>query len=530
MNVSTGEVTPATDAAPGIDAMWLLRLVRVRRELKLVCVLAIVAVPVWGGFTYIAETVLPRSSQTFWSIDAKIAPGFLLIIAVLVVEFLLLLVTRVLGRPGQIAAKLVPVFGRGPEPAFVGDPEPMRPMLGQLRRKGLIRVGALMMFIVFGLVSAAAGWSVWPAWLANHGRGGTVVTIGEEATISGYSTSSHGHRNYFLDEPGGTAIAEDHRPRDGERWTVLNSSVGNDKAYLVGGHDYVLIAVITLVALLAEAGIVVYQVGATRAELAARARTPGELADSVSYLSAGHSPELRVDTATRFTLTLGSLGDRSAAEWLSRRQLISASLAVLVIAAAGTALGLWRAGVFRTPPAQRDTTLTYLEGTSWASDDVFADYQNNSSTTELLRSGFQQAGITSPNVTATASVLFSSRDVPPGARSTVTAYVDIADIGSAPAGTAVHGVVLLEQSLARTEHGTVSTLTGLPADWQGVLLGKAGEEDGGVEIAGATGGKLVWISLHGTFSAVQAEQRGLELARAIAGRGVVRFCHDVARR
>ncbi len=77
---------------------------------------------------------------------------------------------------------------------------------------------------------------------------------------------------------------------------------------------------------------------------------------------------------------------------------------------------------------------------------------------------------------------------------------------------------------------TATVVAGLPAGWQGVLVGKVGEEDPGVELAGAASGRLVWISLHGAFAPVQIEQRGVELARAIAGVGIGKFARDVARR
>ena len=511
-----------------VDAMRLLRLVRIRRELKVVCGLAIVALPLWATFTIIAETVLSPSSRTYWSIDAKIGTGFVLIGAVLVVAFVLLLGSRLLGRTGQAAARLSPVFKRGPEPKLVDATPEMTPLVGQLRRKGLVRLGIVLMFLVVVFVSGATAWNFWPAWQANHGHGGQVVTIGREATISGYTVGSHGHRDYFLDTPDGPSIAEDYKPHDGQRWTVLHRESGNDEAYLVGGHDYLLVGLIAVVAAAISVGIVVSQVGAARTELAARAATSGDLAASVAYLGSGHTAQLRIGRPETLTLTLRPLGDRTAEAWLVRRRLVAAGTAFAIVAGAGTGIGLWQAGVFRTPPMQRDVTLGFLAGTSW-DPDAFADYADTSSTRDLLTDALQQGGVASPRVTVTASVLISSRDSPDRG-GTADANVDVAGIGSAPARSAASGIVLFHRSLAQYEHGTATAVTGLPAGWQGVLIGKLGEEDPGVELAGAASGRLVRISLHGAFAPAQIEQRGVELARAIAGVGIGKFAHDVGRR
>lgn len=507
-----------------VNALRLLRLVRLRRELKMLCVVTVLALPLWGGFTVLAETVLPRSSRTFWSLDSKIGPGFLLILGVLGAAFLLLALSRFAGHTGRLAAHLTPIFGRGPEPRLSGEPAEMRPLLGLLRRKPLVQIGGLLILAVCGLLAGVTAWNFWPAWQGNHGHGGQVVTIGDDASISGYEIGSHGHRDYFLDTPDGKAIAEDYRPHDGQRWTVQHSSVGNDKAYLVGGHDYILVGLLALAGTAAGIGVVVYLVGAARRELAIRKATEGRLADSVAYLGAGHRAPLDIGRAKPVSLMLPPLDSDTPDELLARRRFVAVGTAAVVIAAAGIPIGLWQAGTFRPAPKERTVTLPFLAGTGW-SPAAYVSYINTGSSTDLLRDALRAAGVATPTATVSESVLIDTS----GAPRDTTAYVDVADIGPTHPPTAVAGVVALERELATSDRGSVSTMTGLPAGWRGIVQGKRQYDDPGVEVAGAADGRLVWISLHGRFSTTLAERSGTALARALARRGITKFAGQVAR-
>lgn len=507
-----------------VHALRLLWLVRIRRELKLLCVLALLALPLWGAITFVAETMLPRTSRTFWSLDSKIGPGFIVILVVFGAAFLLLVLSRFAGAAGRVAAQLLPVFGRGPEPRLTDEPAAMRPLLGLLRRKPLIPISGILVLAVCGLLVGVTGWNFWPAWQGNHGHGGQVVTIGEDATIAGYTVGSHGHRDYFLDTPDGKAIAEDYHPHDGQRWTVQSSSVGNDKAYLVGGHDYILVGLLAVVGFGAGVGVVLWIVGAARGELAARRATEGRLADSVGYLGADNTAPLAIGGHRPVTLRLPPLGSRTAEELLARRRFVAAGTAVVVAAGIGAPVGLWQAGTFRPPPKERDATLSFLAGSGW-SPSVYVAYTNTDAATDLLRDALRTAGAANPDATVRESVLIDAAGRPRNA----TAYVDVADIGSIPPKKALAGVVGLERELTTSDHGTASTVNGLPAGWRGVLEAGRKYDDPGVELAGAADGRLIWISLHGTFSTAGAERSGTALAQAIAREGINTFAGRVAR-
>jgi hypothetical protein len=507
-----------------VNALRLLRVVRLRRELKLLCVAAVLALPLWGAFTLIAETVISRSSRTFWSIDSKIGPGFLVILGVLAAAFLLLAISRFAGHTGREAARLTPIFGRGPEPRLTGEPAQLRPLLGLLRRKALIPVSGLGILAVAGLLAGVTGWNFWPAWQGNHGHGGQVVTIGKEATVRGYEIGSHGHRDYYLSTPDGKAIAEDYQPRTGQRWTVQPSDVGNDKAYLVGGHDYILVGLLALAGTAVSIGVVIWIVGAARRELAVRRAIEGRLADSVAYLGAGNREPLDIGRPDPITLMLPPLGSRTAEEFLARRRLVAAGTAAVVVVVVGIPLGLWQAGTFRPPPKERDVALSFLAGTDW-SPSAYVSYINNGASSDVLRDALRDAGAANPKATVTANVLIDAKNEPRNA----TVFVNVADIGSTRPPTAVAGVVALERQLTTYDHGTVSTMAGLPGGWRGVVEGKRKYDDPGVELAGASNGRLVWLSLHGTFSTTLAERSSTELARAIARQGITKFADQVAR-
>lgn len=521
-----------------MDALRLLRLVHLRRELKLLCLVAIAALPVWGAFTLIAENVLSRSSQTFWSLDAKIGPGFAVILLVLLGAFLLLVASRLAGRTGAAAARLSPIFGGGPEPTLV-DASPdaataLAPLIGKLRRKPLVRGGAVVLFATVGLMIGLVVWNIGPAWQANHGHGGTVVTVGKDASVDGYSIGSHGHRDYYLSTPDGRVLAEDSQPKTGQRWTVIHNATGDDEAYKVGGHDYLLLALIILVLGFLEVGVVGFAVSSARTERRLRAGTPGEIADSVRYLGSrdylGNAPAvpLRIGAHQTVALTLRPLGERTAEALLARRRWVAAGTAAVVVAGGGTLIGLWQTGTFRTPSTERDASLSYLGGTGW-DPSVYVDYTDTQATVDLVTSGLSQVGVPSAAVSETGQVLLDSADVPRGADIPVNADVDVLSIGSTSPAAAMSAVLRVERGAAENEHGSVTSLTGLPAGWQGIYTGKQTYEDPGLEIVGSAGGTLVWIEMNDTEPTAKLEQRGIALAHAIATHGIVPFAQDIAR-
>jgi hypothetical protein len=514
----------ATDAATSLDAWRLLRIVRVRRELKVLCLIALFAVPLWAMVTLVAESVLSRSSDTFWAIDATIGPGFLVILGVLAASFLALIVMGRIGRSGRTAARLAPTVGQAPDLEIVDGGSPARGLYGQLRRRGIVRASAVLMFLVFGIVTVATAWDALPAWRANHGHGGPIVTIGKDATIAYSTVSARGHRDYFLDTPYGTAIAEDYTPRDNQRWTVLASDAGNGKAYLVGGYDYVLVAGICLFGFAVCAGIVTHTVRAARAERAARAAIGGTLADSVAYLSAGNTLRLRIAgrKPTTVDLTMRPVGPRGAAAWLARRRQIAAVTTVAVIAAAGTLVGLWESGVLKPPVKQRDVTLAFLAPTVWGPDATI-HYTDLDAYTAVLHDALSNGGAATTGTAVTASVIVSSHQTHDAA------FIDLATIGSAPPADAVADMMAFQRDTAQKQ--TVTPVTGLPDGWQGLLLVDKTSALYEFDFAAASAGLIVSVSVDGAYTddaAVHTDD-ARALARAIAAQGIPRFAAAVAR-
>jgi hypothetical protein len=315
-------------------------------------------------------------------------------------------------------------------------------LLGLLRRKPVITIGGLLIFAACGSMAGVTGWNFWPAWQGNHGHGGQVVTIGSSATISGSEIGSHGHRDYYLETPDGKAIAEDYRPHDGQRWTVQSSEVGNDKAYLVGGHDYILVGLLAVAGTGAGIGVLIWIVGAARKELAVRRAAEGRLADSVAYLGADHRVPLQIGRREPIMLMLPPLGTRTAEELLARRRLLAAGTAAAVVVGVGVPLGLWQAGTFRPAPKERTVTLSFLDGTGW-NPSAFADYTNNGASSDVLRDAMRDAGVDKSTVTVSAEVLIDAR---PSELRDATAYVNVADIGSIHPSTALSGFVALQRA------------------------------------------------------------------------------------
>lgn len=200
-------------------------------------------------------------------------------------------------------------------------------------------------------------------------------------------------------------------------------------------------------------------------------------------------------------------------------------MVAVVAVVGGTMIGLWQAGVFRSPPSQRDVTLPFLASTGW-DPDVFVSYTNLGPATQLLRSGLQDADAAAAHARVTADVVISQR----GSGATDDAFANAATIGSISPSAAVSGLIALQQQLAHSQHATISPLAGLPQGWRGMLGASASNGTIDVELAGAADERLVWISLHANAGAAsRLAQVAGQLASGIAGWGIPRFTSAVAR-
>jgi hypothetical protein len=175
--------------------------------------------------------------------------------------------------------------------------------LATVRRRAFVGLGVLTAILVFTGLLVGIAVNIWPTYEASHGRGGPVVTIGVDATVTSFVASVSGHggggTRYRLHTPYGVVDAEGNTPHDGQRWTIAHDPLGgDDSAYLVGGHAYLLETFLGLVVLVLDAAIVLYAYLGIAAERRRRRRggSQSTLADSLSRLAAG----------ARSTLTIGT--------------------------------------------------------------------------------------------------------------------------------------------------------------------------------------------------------------------------------
>lgn len=522
--------TPSISLDTGyVNGLRLLRLVRLRREFRALGTVSLVGLPVWFGLVVAVQGLTPTGSPAWDLADSAAAPGFAVLGGLLVLSIVALLVLRfATGRIGRVAAAFAPAVVRGAEPDVADHGDALRGLLPRLRKKRLVSLGLILSFLAFTAVAIATSLNVGPAYAANHGHGGTVVTIGDDATISRVETGSHGHKDYFLATPDGEAIAEDSKPEDGQRWVVLDREAGNDEAYLIGGHDYLLIGFIAIAATIADAYLIIAMCTSVRRER--RLRMAGghvPLAYSVRRLAAGARPTVRFAKGGSATIGLPALHEDSdaAAQALVRRRRRNATIviAAVVVVLAGTGIGL----KLSIKPTQRDVTLPYLATGFWSAD-VSADYTDGDNAEHNVAVDMLEAGGVggTPDVGSVWLVVAQARTSDP-VTEVDDAFIDVADIGSVPARTAVAGGVAFQRQVASGEHGEPVAVPGLPPGWAGVLTSDDAQQRT-VDVFGSADGSLVDIEIDGKATGAYLGDRARELAATIARRGIGRFADDTA--
>ncbi|MGN6607028.1 MAG: hypothetical protein ACTHMS_08490 [Jatrophihabitans sp.] len=518
------EVDDAAPTQPQVDVLRLLTLVELRRGLRLVWRLAFAGVIVWAAATFLLEeVVLDRTTSFFWQLDAVIGPVFVVLLSIMAGALVAQVAVR-FGRAGRVAAALVPAFARGGEPVVRGE-QHLHGLLPLLRRKALLSSGGLFAVVVLLGCTAAAGWNVVPAYRGNHGRGGPVVTIGDDATVTGYEVSSRGHRNYYLDTPYGRTLAEDHHPRTGQRWTVFEHDTGNNVAYLVGGHDYVLIAVVTVmlaVITLGAAGYLTIGAGAERRRR--RAAGAPSLAGALAAFGQGRHATLQVGRAPAVRLGFRPLEPGAAERIVRRRRLRGLTAAGLAAAVAVVAGALWQGGAFESPPTERAVHLPWLAGSGWSDGTAF--YTVDTNAREVLHAYLDPAA---PGGTApiTGQWWFDTTFGPAGTDADV--QVALTDPVS-PA--AVRRSTLAElQTFARIDHAGTTPLAGLAAGCEGLL--EKGTDETSTHVVCSDGRRtlLIEASTYGRADDPTPAALSAAVARlttAIAGRGLAGVVHDTA--
>lgn len=520
-----------------VDALRLLWLVRLRREFRTLGAIVIVSLPVWFGVIIAVQAMTPSDSAAWNLADTTAGFGFLLGGAALAICVIVVLVVRFAGHTGRVASAFVPLVTRGRE-VTVDDEDAMRGLLPRLNRRPPVSMGLVLLFLVLTGAGVGAAVNVGPAYAANHGRGGPVVTIGKDAFISGVENNGRS-RDYLIDTPYGTALAEDRKPAKGEQWVVLPSNDINGTAYLVGGHDYLLIAGVVVLISLCDAGCLLGVVRSIQREHRRR-RAAGHvpLVHSVRRIGAGARPVVTFARGPSATLCLPALPDSDAAAYRllrrRRRNTAAATISSVVVVGIGLTVIAGTIGGSSSPTTDdnslHDITLPYLAHTGWSTD-ATADYSDaGQAIHDLTAYMLQDGGVPgSPKVGAAWLMIISPNDTGTANPSDVVANIDVSDIGSVSPAKAVAGGVALEKLVAPGTKGAPAPVdvSGLPAGWAGVVTVEPSDPShSSVDVFGSGSGDLLDIEIDGHTGDKSLTTGAAELATAIARHGIGQFVRD----
>lgn len=525
--------------AARIDALTLLRLVRARRELALVWRLALLGCLVWAALVLTIERATTEGSALWNRVDADAGPGFVALLVVFALALGAQVALRFAGPAGRVAEQLVPVVAPAAEPSAADAPPAVAGLLAQLRRKPLVSIAAIAAAIVLGFLAFAAVAEVVPAYGANHGRGGHVVTVGRDgvrvitgsrvvSVYRGWTTVP----TYALVTPYGDAGVVGDRPETGQRWTVRSTLGATPEAYRVGAHDYVLVGAVAVVFVLGELGLVIGTALVTRRRWRQRAAADGpSLGTAVDALGRGTTVDLVVGgRPVRLALMTSPGAD---AEDILRRwrwRGVGAAGGAAVVLAGAAAAGI----AIASPAAQGSPSGTVrvaaLAGTTWSAL-VEPSRTPNPAMISLMTTALRDGGVVgAAEVELPGSVVI---------RSTRPAdlYAEAYPfrVGSADPGRAVAGVAALERSLAGPASASVTALTMLPSGWQGIVAGPADGQPARAVATAAVPGRLLWLEIDQLASARPLGTAALagrmrELASALAREGIAAFAGETTGR
>ena len=287
-----------------VDARRLVRLVRISRDLRFIWRLALFSTLLWGAFVLTVERSVPENSAQWARVDSDAGPGFVVLLVIAGVAFVAQMAVRLAGNAGKAAGLIVPPIGESAPTTATDGAGNIEGLLPALRLNSYVGFGVLTALLVVTVILVEIVANALPAWQGNHGHGGHVVTVGQDATV----TTQAGHYAgrgavgviNTLHTSTGDASAVGNTPHPGQQWTIVADPLGGaDSAYLVGGHAYLLNMFIGLAVLLLEVGIIAYAVYRIRAERRRRSQDGYvSLADTYRALESG----------ARATLTVGRAG------------------------------------------------------------------------------------------------------------------------------------------------------------------------------------------------------------------------------
>lgn len=480
---------PVTAVGRPLDFPRLLRLVRTRRRLRRGTALALFAVPIWGLIVVGGQAWIPRSSELWDQLGDAADPGFLALFALVGLGLLGLLVVRLLPTGGE-AARIAPVFRKPPEAEIrqAGHHAPaLSRALVHRPRIPLGLVGLLLAGIVF---SIATGVNAAPAFRGNLGRAGHVYVVGQDAFFDHAEAGSR-TTNYFLSTPQGVVIAEDGRPRDGQKWAVVHGSA--DMAYRVGGHSWLLVGLLFLMGVLFSIGVL----GAITLRWSmesARRRSVQHLsfAQALEAGRAGGPLSLVLPGGTTRDLTYDSFRGRPVARVLRRRRAVLTGALVLVVGAAATVGVLYALGVL-WPPTTRDVRVRQLVPPAFSDDQVRVIYTHPETTLNLAALVFGRR----PSEAREALL-----GLPPENGPNVYANVDLIRLPyGVTAEQAVAAVGAFDEKLRNYRHGPRAVPVPAPPGWTAFVTGGADDREG--TFVYATDKWLLWGTTNGNRASDQ---------------------------
>lgn len=499
-------------------------------------VAAVTAVPAWFVLIAIVLVAAPGGSAAFNLAHSLVVPGFVAIAGVFVVGVLGMTLIRAAGAAGLVAATFVRMWGDARRYSVEGDAEAVRGLLPRLTAEPKIFVG---LFLAITCVGVLAGVDVLFAYQATHGKGELVVTVGRDAVVQDQPTL--GGTRYFLANPYGTALAEDTQPHDGQRWSIANTDNPTDKAFLVGGNEYVvLVGTAVVLAVLADAYLLVGFFRGLRRDRAARAAPDyRSLTHSVRRLSEGVRSVLRFESGVIAVIGMPTLHWDSqdiARLHVRRGRDVTTVVGVAVVVLAGVLATLHEQPV---SAKQRAVSLPYLAATPWqtTTDVKYPDPGDLASINTLTYDAIADntpLGSDPPPLGPIWSINLTARG-PSDTAQKMTAQVTVADIETYSPARAVAGGV--DKPIGRgTIDGAPGTtsierVTGLPPDWAGLVIANQPSYQpmlNGVEVFGGSSGTLVSIFIPEAGSDAGLAEGARQLADAIANRGIDNFAQDIA--